>query len=1152
MSVCASEHSACRDGGGRKAGLRIICAPNFREVQVACDAVVAGLTAAGIPCARIFPTSDRARLARRRLADAGAAAGGPSGFPTLGIAATTLPAWAEERWTLFGDGRRLVSPGQRRVFVCRAIGEASQAPRSDSAGHALDLSAPGLVGCVESLVRTAAGTTWLEDPATPLPEALSDAERELVGLARSYLTLLSGAGLVEPGTAAGLLPRFMGQTSWEHLVLESIGELPPALQDLLTCAAARAGATLVVHADASAVRTACEATRAAFESALDEAVADNPACACSVRLAANLAHRCTEAGSPVSIEASAEGPNDGGSRPGELVELGRRLFRASAPGGSPLVSEGAVRFLLPAGRYAEPEALAREVIRLRDERGIDPGDIVLACKDPLATAAALAGRLAGVGISCWARGSVPLALTQAGRALVGLARLVDAEQPPAEDPVERAKQARPDLRPVASDLALNPLLGINSSYGGAPGEHRQNARQLDRRWRQLRTTSACDLLDDLAEASPDVARPAIEAARAGDLAVAARALHQGGPHGSPDDAWLCESAALKLARGLLEAAIQAGDASEGEGGSTSRADEIARLFQGARVPCARLYAPCSERADAAEKAADGVEAPDVPTEAPQEEELVPSCLPPTAACDSASLLRIVRLGEVEPLRTRAVIVADLTADAYPLSSRDDAVTRLLDALGAGPVATPADRLRFEFAGAVGSAGELLVLERRLNDVDAAPLRPCALFEDVVDCYRPDVTDLDDLDKGTGLPRNGALPCDGAPGEDAYDRLLEPAGAQPAKPVSFGVPELLTSTAISGEPLLPDDPKLGEPALSPTSLELYLSCPARWYFERRLSCLEGIDAGFDARTAGTFCHAVLQRVHERMLGEGMPRITLSTPEEKLLEVDRLVEECFDELRPEFARGALDRSWARDLRPQGSRKPQDCLVATNESEGRSFASYLRQLKECVRRDAWIPMGFSPKLFEWSLGDPEAVRPVYYAGVRLKGIIDRVDVDGQGNALVIDYKGGLSDGHELPRPKKGEDELPEGTDPLLPQHSQALMYATALLRGGADEGLVPQGALYLSYSKDAIKGFADPAAFGPGGAALLPEKNATLTQGALVRPEPDGSSGFLALLAHVEDVASEAIDRLRDGDIAPRPRFGKESCQYCPVTICPRRVK
>ncbi len=1130
------------------AGLRVICASDFHEVRLACDTAVKDLASAGVPCTRVFPTADRAKAARRRLADESATAGGERIIPTLGVGVTTLPAWAQERWALFGDGRRLVSSGQRRALVSRAVERAALAPAVGSS--ALDLTAPGLVGCLESLVRPASGLPALVDSNAALPEGLSGAQLGLVHLARSYLASLSDAGLVEPGTAAALLPGLMGSLGWEHLVFEGIGELDSALCDLLVQAAAHAGVTIAVHADAQVVRAACEAV---FTCGVDDAVADDPASAYTVRLVAGLARRCRDAGVSLSVEeASASAQHDAPRSP-ELDGLASRLFKASGPDVVPLGPTGAVRFLLPAGRYAEPTALAEEIIRLRDELGIAPGDMILASRDPLATASDLAGRLVDAGVSCWARGMVPLALTQAGRALMGLARLVDAEMTPAEDPIERAKQARPDLRPIASDLALNPLLGVGSPR--AEGEKPQNMRQLDRQWRQRRATSASDLLDDLAAASPDVAGPAVAAVRAGDLLEAAQALRQTRSHGAPDDAWLCESAALKLAKGLLEAAGTDTGESNALAGSRSHAatsrslvDQLAGLFQGACVPCSRLYAPQPTASEAPKGSAE--------SPAPQ---------------DPSALLRIVRLADVEGMRARAVIVADLTAEAYPLSERDDVVSRLLDALGAGSGASAADRLRHEFAGAVEAASEILVLERRLHGVDAEDLRPSALFEDVVDCYRPDVTDLDDLDKSTGLPKDGSLPCDGVPGEDSFNKLIEPATPRPAEVAEFDVPELLTGTAASTEPLLSENPDLGEPVLSPTALEKYISCPARWFFEKNLPSTEGIDAQFDARVAGTFCHEVLQRVHERMRDEGMPRLAPSTTPDEYDLVDRLVEECFHGARREFAQAAL-----ADRSGDGLLMPSDCLVAIDEAEERSFARYLRQLKSCVRRDKWIPEGFAPRAFEQKIGFSADETPVYYAGVRLRGKIDRIDVDDRGRALVIDYKGTIAPGVYSPKPDGKDDvrsavvlptlcqlgvsEADEGgevADPL-PFHSQALIYASALRSLGYE----PVGALYMTYRKPdkdhlAFAGFIDES---QRDILLKSAKSADLNAGLYVPPYPEGSperdalgaSGWGALLKYTEGQAAEAVGRMRDGDIGPRPRFGAKSCKNCPLAAtCAQRV-
>ena len=56
--------------------------------------------------------------------------------------------------------------------------------------------------------------------------------------------------------------------------------------------------------------------------------------------------------------------------------------------------------------------------------------------------------------------------------------------------------------------------------------------------------------------------------------------------------------------------------------------------------------------------------------------------------------------------------------------------------------------------------------------------------------------------------------------------------------------------------------------------------------------------------------------------------------------------------------------------------------------------------------------------------------------------------------------------------------------------------------------------------------------------------------MEPAEDGSSGFQHLLSYVEDEVASAMDRLRNGDVSPRPRFGANSCEHCKVNSCPKK--
>ena len=67
--------------------------------------------------------------------------------------------------------------------------------------------------------------------------------------------------------------------------------------------------------------------------------------------------------------------------------------------------------------------------------------------------------------------------------------------------------------------------------------------------------------------------------------------------------------------------------------------------------------------------------------------------------------------------------------------------------------------------------------------------------------------------------------------------------------------------------------------------------------------------------------------------------------------------------------------------------------------------------------MPEGFVPQTSEFEFGQ-DSQTPVTFGGVRIRGSIDRLDVNPEDNAvLVVDYKGGLQKGHGPVLPKTSE---------------------------------------------------------------------------------------------------------------------------------------
>ena len=1012
-------------------GLTVIDAPDRDGRASAALACVLEAQARGERVAWIVPTADMALALKRRLAD--------EGRPLAGVEITTAEGWVSGRWTLWGDGRKAVSGLQRLLYARRALLETPSTCPS--------IQSSGMLGCLRDVVRSGAGLPAFEARDAAGAEGLSRAQGELMAAARGYFELLRRAGLLETGTAAGLLAASMPGPGWAHFVVEGAWNLHDVYVGLFGAAAAHAGVTYV----------GCLGDNGAF--ALERRAAE-------LLEGAALARGCEV----VRATAGAGGAGLASpTRAPELAQLAEALF---APGRRPAVAPtGALRACLPAGRYAQAALLARQIGRLVDEDGIAPRDVVVAAADPQAMAASLAGPLsehAPRGIAVATAASNPVLASQVGRFVTQWARLLEAAWVAPDEPA-------PALRALASDLARNPLLGLPQSC----------ALKLDRRWRSWRLTSASDYANDLLAALEADGR--VGAGEGGAV-----------PAGPRDLAWVMALARDRLPRGRTpEAACERGvwdalaklaDEHMRVVGRDPRPDELTDLLDMMAAEQGWCAVPTSDIA--AQRQARALQA-------------------------SPNAVRVVRLADLDAVQARAVVLCDLTADAYPLCERVDAKSSLWESLGLPCAPGRVALLRHRFRAALECAADVVVVERVLADEDAQATRPCALLEELVDCYRDDPTDLGALDRATGLPKSGAIASMGM-GEEEFARITSPVAYTPARRACDAASFELDDEELAG--LLSADAAVW----SPSGLEALISCPMRWLYERRLPT-RSLDAPFsDPIAQGSFCHLVLERFHVG-LGErtgvarvmpGMDRASWAEP---------------------FAQ-----AWDEALAAQ--REQERPFVAIDEVESHKLQGVRRRLLDSLDCEALLPAGFIPQAHELAFGDDA---PVWLGGARIHGVIDRLDVSREdGSVLVVDYKGSLTRGHMPVQVEEGED--PRLVD-MLPQHSQVLMYLAATRQLMGEKPLA--GGLYVSYSKPQCAGFVDASLMG----GLSDDKGTYLNRRACeARPAPDGTPGVEALLARVEQAVRDALGELACGRVEARPRFGKDSCQYCPLADrCPRRA-
>ncbi|HEV2785005.1 MAG TPA: PD-(D/E)XK nuclease family protein, partial [Solirubrobacteraceae bacterium] len=284
-----------------------------------------------------------------------------------------------------------------------------------------------------------------------------------------------------------------------------------------------------------------------------------------------------------------------------------------------------------------------------------------------------------------------------------------------------------------------------------------------------------------------------------------------------------------------------------------------------------------------------------------------------------------------------------------------------------------------------------------------------------------------------------------------------------------------------------------PAWSASGIELWASCPVKWFVERMLQP-EGLTPDPEAMLRGALTHTVL---------EAIVRGLIDSPGGGRL----------DETTLPVARGLATAALAR------FRGTEQFVMSRDPSRQRAMEHRLRaDVMRYLEHAAAAGSELVPSALEVAFG-PDDEHPALELGngVRLSGRIDRVDTGPGGTALVYDYKGRIAVESASWRAKR---------------KYQVALY---MLAARSVLGLDPVGGLYQPI------GGKDQRARG----LVLDGADPDLK---VVRTDRRAPEDFEAIVdGLLEDVAA-VVAELRAGALAPRPdtcTYNDKGCAY--PTIC-----
>lgn len=326
--------------------------------------------------------------------------------------------------------------------------------------------------------------------------------------------------------------------------------------------------------------------------------------------------------------------------------------------------------------------------------------------------------------------------------------------------------------------------------------------------------------------------------------------------------------------------------------------------------------------------------------------------------------------QIRARRFRAVFVCGLQEGSFPAPGApepflSDERRRELGAasgLRLRPREDSLPRERYLFYSCLSRATERLVLSWRSSDEEGNIELASPFIADVAELLAPEWF----ARRRRRLLADVVFSTAEAPTD--RERARAEAATSTPRPPEQTTPQQLSETALSRI--------RHSEILSAGALESYANCPVKWLIERELQpALLGPEP--EPIIRGSFIHDLLEQLLRR-LG------TAVTPE-SLPDAERILDELVESEGSPLAPG----------------RPASVRAAALRSVAADMRHYLRH--EAASGGNWDPDALE---LRFGFEEEQSLPALELSeGVRLRGMIDRLDVDGRGGAIVRDYKSGGS---------------------------------------------------------------------------------------------------------------------------------------------------